>query len=253
MNLIARLGLDGSGFQAGLARAVGHADQAGVKMSRSIASQFTKLGLAMIGTMSAQRFINEAQRWASDINSVKAEYEALGMSLDSSLIQNMVRLGLETARTEKEVKRLMVTLGTTIYSGVDKALKGYRVIFAGLSEGFGKNRSEYDTLGEAIAGGMMDEKAKILKESKKTDAEIKMLVDSAMYSTGKEFGPPLPPGWGKQHKSSMAVSSIETDQLGRIGGSVGLPNDRTYGVLREQLSQLLKIEGNTRESDSYVP
>lgn len=43
------------------------------------------------------------------------------------------------------------------------------------------------------------------------------------------------------------VGKIESDALARIGGSIGPTQDRTVNVLREQLAQLKRIEGNTGE------
>lgn len=223
MNLIAKLGLDGTGFEAGLMRATKHADAAGASMAKSIGHQFKKIGLAFLGIGALNKFVSETKRWASDIQAVRDEYEKLGIVLDDRMVASMEKMGKEIAKLEIQGKRMFLSL-------IDGAI--------GLDSAIGKGAK--DSIVEAMRRRGVPER--VIRAGL-----LGVDLEEGAVRTGEWQGP-VQQSEKARAARRISVQAMESDQLGRIGGAVGSPNNRSYQVLREQLAQLRKIEENTKHT-----
>lgn len=113
LELLAKLGLNTSGYEMGIKRA----QSLNVEFSKHMRSTFIHVGMGLIGfhglTRSLIHVINETIRWSKDIESAREEFERLGIAIDEGGLQKIRAMGVELERLKTEVAMgLLPALGT---------------------------------------------------------------------------------------------------------------------------------------------
>jgi len=242
LQLIARLGLDTSGFSSGLRQAEGQAKRSSATIGGSFKQAFgAGLGIGAIGMATAA--IGKILR---DIKQLRSDAERFGVELDQGVVASITELESRLGRMKVDVFAQMAkpigALATAIQLAVDGVRQLFYEIRYGSAEGNKKMQEivaqREESIQKRLRGGFNDDK------DANRDLD-KMPIDELLR---------IQAGMVHQSKGLIASGKMTPDVAGFRAGRLGAINalldkaevtPRAQGADRQVLKMLEAIATNT--------